>query len=83
MVAIIGVTSFIMLIYSVIRGIAKIHCDKYNNICSYTYWSLLTLLIAHCISIPDISFPPLWTSIITYVTVDKCCYHNTINQILR
>ena len=82
-IGIIGVTSFIMLIYSVIRGIIKIHCDKYSNICKYTYWSLLTLLIAHCTSIPDISFPPLWTPIITYVTIDKCCYHNTINQILR
>lgn len=82
-IGIIGVTSFIMLIYSVIRGIIKIHCDKYSNICKYTYWSLLTLLIAHCISIPDISFPPLWTSIITYVTIDKCYYHNTINKILR
>ena len=82
-IGIIGVTSFIMLIYSVIRGIINIHCDKYSNICNYIYWSLLTLLIAHCISIPDISFPPLWTSIITYVTVDKCCYHNTINKILR
>ncbi len=82
-IGIIGVTSFIMLIYSVIRGITKIHCDKYSNICNYTYWSLLTLLIAHCTSIPDISFPPLWTPIITYVTIDKCCYHNTINQILR
>jgi len=82
-IGIIGVTSFIMLIYSVIRRIIKIHCDKYSNICNYIYWSLLTLLIAHCISIPDISFPPLWTSIITYVTVDKCCYNNTINKILR
>jgi len=74
-VGIIGVSLFSAFVYYILKTISKSQYEnpQYRNICSFVFWGLLTLIIAHCISIPDISFPPTWAYLISSLTLIQ--YH--------
>lgn len=68
-IGIVGSLLFSTIVSFILVEMAKIRCQPS---CNFVFWTFLSLLIAQCIAIPDISFPPTWAFLI--VAMHLLCY---------
>lgn len=73
-IGLVGTSLFIAIVFWILVNLSKL---RSQDICNFTFWSLLTLMIAQFIAIPDINFPPMWVFIILAINL---LYHNKIND---
>lgn len=68
-IGIIGASLFSAIVSFILVEMAKVRSQLS---CNFVFWTFLSLLIAQCIAIPDISFPPTWAFLI--VAMHLLCY---------